>query len=70
MFKLGQDLELLHEKDRVRFASEADSCTAAPRTLFDHLVSADKQRWRDGEAERSRGSKVYHKLKFSGLLDG
>ena len=39
-------------------------------SLFDHLVSADKQRWQDGEAERSRGSEVYHKLKFRGLLDG
>jgi hypothetical protein len=39
-------------------------------SLFDHLVGADKQRWRDGEAERPCGVEVYHKLKFRRLLDG
>jgi hypothetical protein len=61
----------LRRKDRhVRKVPEADWCTAARGTLFDHLVSTDKQRWQDGEAEPSRGSKVYNKLKFRGLLDG
>src|SRR5262249_18257911 len=31
-----------------------DSCTAARLHLFDHLVGAGEQRWRDFEAERLR----------------
>ena len=62
--------DILTLRQHVSNVPEADWCTAARGTLFDHLVSTDKQRWQDGEAERSRGSKVYNKLKFRGLLDG
>ncbi len=40
------------------------------RMSFDQLVGPDKQRRRDGEAERSCRLEVYHKLKLRRLLDG
>ena len=39
-------------------------------SLFHHLVGADKQHWRDGEAERPCRVEIDHKLKFRRLLDG
>ena len=38
--------------------------------LFDHLVGADEQPPRHGEAERPGGLEVYHKLELVRLLNG
>jgi hypothetical protein len=38
--------------------------------LFDHLVGADENAWRDLEPERPRGFSVENKLKCRRLLDG
>ena len=37
--------------------------------LFDHLVGAGKQRWRNGEAERPRGFEIDNQIEFGWLLD-
>ena len=36
--------------------------------LFDHLVGAREQRWRDGEAERLGGLEIDHQLVFGRCL--
>jgi hypothetical protein len=35
--------------------------------LFDHLIGAGKQRWRNGQAERLCCLEVDHELEFCGL---
>jgi hypothetical protein len=40
----------------------ADSCTAANSVLFNHLVGAGEQRWRDVEAKRFGGLEVDDQL--------
>src|ERR1019366_1434127 len=37
--------------------------------LFDHLIGAAEQRWRDGETERLRCFEVDYQLDLGGLLD-
>jgi hypothetical protein len=44
----------------VRFVPKADSCTAAKRALFDHLVGGDKQSRRYREAESLRSLEIDH----------
>src|ERR1019366_9359214 len=39
------------------------------RSLFNHLVSADEQRWRHGQAEYLGGSEIYDELKLCRLFD-
>ena len=39
----------------IRFVPKADSCTAAKIALFDHLVGARQQSWRNSETERFSG---------------
>ena len=36
---------------------------------LDHLVGADYDRWRNGEAERLGGQEIDHQLEFAGLFD-
>jgi hypothetical protein len=38
-------------------------------TLFDHLIGAGKQRWRDVEAERLGGLEIEDELEFGGPFD-
>jgi hypothetical protein len=38
--------------------------------LFDHLIGADQQRLRDGEAQCARRLAVDNQLELRGLLDG
>src|SRR5262245_3312996 len=62
-----------HARDPLRHGSgvpATDSCAAANSIIIDHVVGADKQSWRDGDAERSCRVEVYHKFKFRWLLDG
>src|SRR5262245_45287342 len=49
---------------------QTDSCIAAKCVSLDHLVSARKQCWRDGEAERFRRPEVEEELDFCGLHYG
>jgi len=42
----------------VRFVPKADSCNAANRALFDHLVGSGEQRLRHVEAERLGGREI------------
>jgi len=37
--------------------------------LFDHLIGAGKQCWRDAEAERLRGLEIENELEFGGPFD-
>src|ERR1700756_5016067 len=52
-----------------RFVPEATKCTAAKRSLFDHLVGAAKQIDREGDAERLGGLEIDDELDFRGLHD-
>jgi hypothetical protein len=38
--------------------------------LFDDLVNASEQSWRNSEAQRFGGLEINHQLEFCGLLDG
>jgi hypothetical protein len=51
-----------------RFGPTRDSCIAAKSFLFDHLVGAQQQRGRHGEAERFGRLHVDHELEFGRLL--
>jgi hypothetical protein len=53
----------------VRFVPTRDSCTAAYRTLFDHLVGLGEQRGRHGEAEAVSSLHIDHQLELGRLLD-
>jgi hypothetical protein len=50
-------------------SAKPDSCIAARRVLFDHLVGATKQRKREGDAERLSGLEVDRQLDRGRLLD-
>jgi hypothetical protein len=52
----------------VRFVPEADSCTAATKTLFDHPVGSAEQRQRHSEAERLSGLQINEQLNLRRLL--
>src|SRR5262249_55758665 len=39
------------------------------RSLFDHLVGAGEQRWRDGQAERLGGDQIDDEIELGRLLD-
>src|SRR5215831_12813747 len=47
--------------------TKADSCTAAKRSLFNHLVDDGEDAGRDGEAECPCGREVDNELKFTRL---
>src|SRR5215475_8389400 len=53
----------------VRFGPKADSCTAAKRTLFDHLVSSREQGRGHREPKRLCGLEVDHQFKFGRQLN-
>jgi hypothetical protein len=53
----------------VRLVPRGDICSAANRSLFDHLVGAAEQREREGEAECLGGFHVDDQLDLGGLLD-
>jgi hypothetical protein len=53
-----------------RDGPEADSCTAAKRALFDHLVGAGEQARRHANAERLRGLEIDSKFVLVGGLHG
>src|SRR4029077_114395 len=46
----------------VRFGPQADSCSAAKRSLLDHLVGAGAHRRRHGEAEHLSGLEIDHQF--------
>src|SRR5262245_40424282 len=48
----------------VRFGPKADSCSAAKRSLFDHLVGAGENRRWNCQAERLGRFKIDHQLVF------
>ncbi len=37
--------------------------------LFDHLVGAQEERWRDSQSERARCLQIYDQLELGWLLD-
>jgi hypothetical protein len=47
---------------RVRFGPSTDSCIAAKRGLFDHLIGEREQIWRYIETERLGGLEVDHEF--------
>ena len=53
----------------VRFVPKADSCSAAKRSLFDHLVGASKERRRYRKTEGLRGGEIDDKRELRRLLD-
>src|SRR5262249_29416277 len=53
----------------VCFGPKADSCTAAKRSLFDHLIGAGEQRRRNFEAKCFSGLEVNHQLVLSWRLN-
>ena len=52
----------------VRFVPKADSCSAAKRILFDHLVGAAEQWQRHCDADRLGGLEVEEHLNSRALL--
>jgi hypothetical protein len=67
MSALPPKADIPHCRLDVRFVPQADSCTAANRSLFDHLVGNGENARRDGEPERFGGSEVDHQVEFSWL---
>src|SRR5262245_10978718 len=53
----------------VRFGPKADSCAAAKRTLFDHLVSSREQDPGHRETKRLCGLEVDHQFKLGRQLN-
>src|SRR5712691_5479135 len=53
-----------------RFVPKPDSCTAAIRILFDHLVGDQQYGTRNFHIEQSGGLEIDDKLVFGRLLDG
>ena len=51
------------------FGPFPDLCAAAKRSLFDHLIGADKKSLRHGDAKRLCGLEVDKHLEFSWLHD-
>ena len=58
-----------HQNAIGRDGPTADSCTAAKRTSFDHLVGGYEQRARHTQAKSSGCPLVDHKLEFDRRLD-
>jgi hypothetical protein len=48
----------------------ADSCSAAKRSLIDHLIGNREERWRNFDAERFRSLEVDDQLELGRFLDG
>jgi hypothetical protein len=53
----------------VRFVPAPDSCSAATRGLFDHLVRAGQHCRRHGQAKRLRSFEIDQQIELGGLLD-
>src|SRR5712671_184892 len=53
----------------VRKVPQTDSCTAANKALFDHLVGAGEHCSWDGEAKRLGRLEIDDEIKFGGLFD-
>src|SRR6516225_11367069 len=51
------------------FPQKRTFCAAAKMTLFDHLVSAQSDRWRHSEAKRLGRLRVYGHLEFHRYLN-
>ena len=56
--------------DRRGFVPKAVVSNRSKPTLFDHLVGAAEQHWRNIEAKRLGGLEVDHQLELDWALDG
>src|SRR5262245_40070940 len=66
-FTPNSDIDCVFQ--HVRFGPTADSCTAAKRTLFDHLVSSREQGRGHREPKRLCGLEVDHQFKLGRQLN-
>src|SRR6267154_2384783 len=62
---IREEADITHQGCHFRKVPTRDSCVAAK--LFDHLISADKERRRYGEVERFGSLHVYDQLEFGRL---
>jgi len=69
MSALPSIADIAERDGHVRFVPEADSCTAAILSLFDHLVGAGKQRWWHFEAERLGGHHIDRQIETCRRLE-
>src|SRR5262245_3436327 len=64
MSALPPEADMCSAQAHVRFGPKADSCSAAKRSLFDHLVGAGENRRWNCQAERLGRFKIDHQLVF------
>jgi hypothetical protein len=69
MSALPPKADIARNGGNVRFVPKADSCTAAKRRLFNHLVSDRDQRLTDCQPECLGGPEVDDQVKFDRLHD-
>jgi hypothetical protein len=70
MSALHPKADIVGRQFDVRFVPKADSCTAAKRTLFDHLVGDGEQARGYRKAECFGGLEIDDQFEFCRLNDG
>src|SRR5262245_37921071 len=69
MSALPPKADMCSARGDVRYGPKADSCSAAKRSLFDHLVGGGQKLRMKYEAQSFGGLKIDHELEFCGPHD-